>query len=127
MKMFDTQPKAGMPVRHSTFFKALVRMARAWESLKVHNGHVNWSNGMPTIVVDTSGDAAAGGLTIDYCYVGAQKVTIPAQTTDFLKITFGSSPSASWVAAMPETQDSDAVVFDVTKNRIYLSGEFGSG
>jgi hypothetical protein len=68
-----------------------------------------------------------GGVTYDYCYVGTTKVTIPTKTTDFLKIKFGSSPSASWVAAMPETQDSDAVVFDVTKNRIYLSGEFGSG
>lgn len=52
MKIFDTQPKPGMPVRHGTFYKALVRMARAWEQLRVHNGHVDWSNGMPTIVVD---------------------------------------------------------------------------
>lgn len=67
------------------------------------------------------------GITVDYCFVGAIKVTIPAKTTNFLKITLGASPAASWVAAMPETQDGDSVVFDVTKNRIYLSGEFGGG
>jgi len=54
MKIFDTQPKPGMPVRHSTFYKAIVRMAKAWEKLSVHNGHVDWSNGMPTIVVDSA-------------------------------------------------------------------------
>jgi len=41
-----------MPVRSGIFFRALVRMARAWEKLAVHNGHVDWSNGMPTIVMD---------------------------------------------------------------------------
>ena len=55
MKIFDTQPKTGMPVRSGIFFRALVRMARAWETLKVHNGHVDWSAGMPTIVVDGAG------------------------------------------------------------------------
>ena len=62
MKIFDTQPKPGMPIRHGTFFKAFVRMAKAWEQLRVHNGHVDWSNGMPTIVVD----GAAGGGDMDY-------------------------------------------------------------
>ena len=60
MKMFDTKPKPGMPVRHSTFFNALVRMAKAWETLKIYNGHVDWSNGMPTIVVDSG----AAGLDV---------------------------------------------------------------
>jgi len=68
-----------------------------------------------------------GGLTTDYCFVGAIKVTIPTKTTNFLKITLGASPSASWVAAMPVTQDADSVVYEVGKNRIYLSGEFGGG
>ena len=52
MKIFDTQPKNKMPVSHPAFYKAIVRMARAWEKLKIYNGHVDWSNGMPTIVVD---------------------------------------------------------------------------
>ena len=68
-----------------------------------------------------------GGYTLDYCIVGNQKVTIPERTTDFLQILFGSSPSASWVAAMPETQPSNGVVIDVTKNRLYFTGEFGNG
>ena len=68
-----------------------------------------------------------GGYTLDYCIVGNQKVTISERTTDFLQILFGSSPSASWVAAMPETQPSNGVVIDVTKNRLYFTGEFGNG
>jgi len=47
-----------MPVRAKVFFTALLRMARAWEYLSVYNGHVDWSNGIPTIVVDS----AAGGV-----------------------------------------------------------------
>lgn len=72
------------------------------------------------------GAGGVGGITDDYCFVGTTKVTIP-QTgkTDFLKITLGASPSASWVAAMVDTQASNSVVFEVNKNRIYLSGEFG--
>jgi hypothetical protein len=32
-------------------------MARAWEKLAVHNGHVSWSNGIPTVVVDAGGSS----------------------------------------------------------------------
>jgi len=66
MKIFDTTPKSGMPVRSGIFFRALLRMARAWEMLAVHNGHVDWSNGMPTIVVDetdTEGIDVEGSAT----------------------------------------------------------------
>jgi hypothetical protein len=89
MKMFDTQPKAGMPVRHSTFFKALLRMARAWETLKVHNGHVSWSGGMPTIVVDTSGDdAAAAGLDLSKAALG-YKIDPAGDDPDLVRIYAG--------------------------------------
>ena len=52
MKIFDTPPREGMPVRHPSFFKALTRMAKAWETLCVDNGHVSWSNGVPKIIID---------------------------------------------------------------------------
>lgn len=68
-----------------------------------------------------------GGLTLDYCIIGRRQVIIPAQTTDFLQILFGESPSVSWVSAMPTTQPSNGVVIDVTKNRLYFTGEFGDG
>ena len=61
------------------------------------------------------------GLDYDYVFVGAKKVSVPARTTNFLKIMLDGS-GCSWVAAMPETQDEDAEVRDVTKNRIYLTG-----
>lgn len=64
----------------------------------------------------------SAGLDYDYVFVGTKKVTPPAKTSDFLKIMLDGS-ACSWVSAMPETQDADAVVIDVTKNRIYLSGE----
>lgn len=65
-----------------------------------------------------------GGITYDYLFVGSKKITPPERTTDFLKVNLDGSGS-SWVAAMPETQDEDAVVIDVTKNRIYINGAFG--
>ena len=52
MRIFDTKPKPGMPVSHRAFFQAFLRMAKAWEKLEVANGHVDWTNGMPTIVVN---------------------------------------------------------------------------
>jgi len=68
MKIFDTTPKPGTPIRHNMFFTAFLRMARAWEKLAVHNGHVDWSNGMPTIVVDATGGDS--GLDLSKCALG---------------------------------------------------------
>jgi len=63
MKILDTKPEPGMPIRHSTFYKAIIRMAKAWEKLSVDNGHVDWSNGIPTIVTD---DEDGAGVATDY-------------------------------------------------------------
>ena len=72
----------------------------------------------------TETSVETSGITTDYLFDGITKVTIPEKTTDFLKITKGNPATASWVAAMPDTQDADSVVIDVTKNRIYLHGFF---
>ena len=61
------------------------------------------------------------GLDYDYYFVGTKKVTPPAKTTNFLKCPHNGD-AATWVAAMPETQDTDSTVFDVRKNRIYIIG-----
>ena len=71
--------------------------------------------------------AAKGGLDYDYLYVGGKKLTPPLKTTNFLKVYLDGTTTPEWVAAMPETQDSDAEVFDVRKNRIHLPGNFGGG
>jgi len=76
------------------------------------------------VQVEPEYSGGGGGLTTDYMFDGKTKVTIPEKTTDFLKITKGNPATASWVAAMPETQGDDSVVIDVTKNRIYLHGFF---
>lgn len=49
-------------------------------------------------------------------WIGGKKITVPTTgTTQYLKITFGSSPSACWVDAMPEDMDSDSEVFDINE------------
>jgi len=66
-----------------------------------------------------------GGLdyTLDYCIVGQNQVTIPAKTTNFLQVLFDTL-TASWVGSMPTTQPANGVVIDVTKQRLYFSGNF---
>jgi len=77
-----------------------------------------------------SGDGSSGDgkITTDYVFVGGNKLTIPQTgTTDFLKVYLNGGTPPAWVGAMPTTQDSDAVVYDVTKNRIQLPGNMGGG
>jgi len=68
-----------------------------------------------------SRDDASYGLDYDYGFVGTKKITPPARTTNFLKV-WHNGDTPEWVGAMPETQDTNATVYDVTKNRIYLPG-----
>ena len=128
MKIFDTTPKAGMPVRSGIFFRALLRMARAWEMLAVHNGHVDWSNGMPTIVVDETESIAHFSGNV---WVGGKKLTVPTTgVTQYLSVPLNGTSSCSWVAAMPESQmDSDVEIFDISRTAgdIHIPGEFGGG
>ena len=60
-------------------------------------------------------------------WIGGKKVNVPTRTTNYLKITFGTTPSASWVAAMPETMDSDSEVFDInqTAGDLHLPASMG--
>ena len=83
-----------------------------------HPRRMDWGGG-------GSGD---GKITTDYVFVGGNKLTIP-QTgkTDYLKVYLDGVTPPAWVEAMPATQDSDAVVYDVTKNRIQLPGNMGGG
>ena len=118
MKIFDTPPKPGMPIGHRIFFRALLRMARAWEKLSVHNGHVDWSGGIPTIVVDSG--SAAGGMDTDHVYVGGKTYTPGEKTTDFLQVN--ADGSSSWVAAISDPMPTGSEQFDVTKNHIHITG-----
>jgi len=117
MKIFDTPPKPGMPIGHRIFFRALLRMARAWEKLSVHNGHVDWSGGIPTIVVDTG---AAGGQDYDKIYVGGRTYTPGARTDKILQI--GANGSSSWVAAITNPMPTGYEQYDVDKNHIHITG-----
>lgn len=138
MKIFDTQPKPGMPVRHGAFYRAIVRMAKAWETLAVDGGHVSWSGGKPTIVVDGGGAGETGGM--DYSefafgftisgavvslnagevHIGSKSIydvsaTERTLTADhqylWVEFLIGASTSPAW--ALPNTQrpKSDAVTY----------------
>jgi len=128
MKIFDTTPKTGMPVRSGIFFRALLRMARAWETLAVHNGHVDWSNGMPTIVMDETESIAHFSGNV---WVGGKKLTVPtAGVTQYLSVPLDGTSACSWVEAMPESQmDSNVEIFDTSRTAgdIHLPANFGGG
>lgn len=127
MKIFDTQPKPGMPVRHGAFYRAITRMARAWEGLAVDGGHVSWSGGKPTIVIDGDGGGEAGHWATDYVFVGGKKLTIPENGSgySYLKVYLDGTTAPEWVETLPDEQSEDYEVFDmVSLPHIHLPGNF---
>lgn len=121
MKIFDTPPKPGMPVRHSTFFNAIARMGRAWETLKIHNGHLDWSNGMPTIVVDDGG-SGSGGIDTDKIYVGGIEYTPGANPNNYDFIQVFADGSSSFIPAMISPMPTGSEIYQLSKNHIHISG-----
>jgi hypothetical protein len=78
----------------------------------------------PEIEIDNTTRFGGGGYTLDYAIWGQAQVAIPSpQTTNFLQI-LGDTLTASWVGSMPTTQPANGVVIDVTKQRLYFSGNF---
>jgi len=120
MKIFDTTPKPGMPIRHSTFYKAIVRMARAWEKLSVHNGHVDWTNGMPTIVLDSA--PSGSGVDYDKVYIGGIEYTPGANTNDYDFIQIGADGSSSYIPAMISPMPTGYEIYNIRKNHIHITG-----
>lgn len=54
MKFFDTEFAAGSPISTKGFAKALNGIAKAWETLSVYGGRVDWSpDGRPKIIMDS--------------------------------------------------------------------------
>ena len=122
MKFFDTQPKPGMPVRHSTVYRAIVRMVKAWEKLAVYNGHVDWSNGMPTIVMDQGVAGGGGGTDYDKVYIGGIEYTPGANANDYDFIQIGADGSSSWIPAMISPMPTGYEIYNIRKNHIHISG-----
>ena len=53
MKFFNSPFKKGMPISSEGFAKALMAMDKAWETLSVYGGRVDWSgDGRPKIIMD---------------------------------------------------------------------------
>ena len=122
MKMFDTKPKPGMPISHRDFFQAFLRMAKAWEKLEVHNGHVDWSNGMPTIVLDSAAGTGTGGIDYDKIYIGGIEYTPGANTNDYDFIQIGADGSSSWIVAMISPMPTGYEIYNIRKNHIHITG-----
>lgn len=83
-----------------------------------------WGNIDPDDVWTLGG---AGGLAYDYVYVGGKRFAVPEKTSNYLKVYLDGTTAPEWVSAMPETPDSNAEVFDVTKNRIHVPANFAGG
>jgi hypothetical protein len=115
MKIFETKPKPGTPVRHKMFYNAFLRMAKAWENLAVHNGHVDWSSGIPTIVVD---QASSGGVDFTQfafgCSVSEATVTVQAG-----KVRHGTEE--------PIEVESVDVTITADQTWVWIEYEYGSG
>ena len=60
MRIFDRPIREGMPLSFRGLVSGLRRMARAWETLSVHNGHVDWHAGKPKIIFDAAGPYQPG-------------------------------------------------------------------
>ena len=60
MRIFDRPIREGMPLSFRGLVEGLRRMARAWETLSVHNGHVDWHAGKPKIIFDAAGPYEPG-------------------------------------------------------------------
>ena len=58
-KFFANTPKTGDPIAKRGLARALAAMDHAWATLDVLGGHVDWSHGSPTIVVEAGG---SGGV-----------------------------------------------------------------
>ena len=96
-----------MPIGHRIFFRAFTRMARAWEKLAVHNGHVDWSNGIPTIVVDSVEDS---DIKMDYsgCAFGFQ-INPDGDDPDLVRILAGQVEGKSLAQTDITVQDNDSI------------------
>ncbi len=53
-QFFKVIPKAGIPLAVPGIAEGLAAMAYALERMNVSGGHVNWANGIPTIVAGSS-------------------------------------------------------------------------
>lgn len=52
MAIFSKRPAPGLPLSLQGVADGLNKMAKAWETLDVFNGRVEWANGSPLIIVD---------------------------------------------------------------------------
>ncbi len=85
MRFFKKAIKAGAPVSSFDMANGLTGIDTALDKMSVHNGHVDWSSGIPKIVFygDTSGgvpDPPEG--TADWIYAGVIRKATAADVAE---------------------------------------------
>lgn len=92
MRFFRKRPIRGGSIREGGFAAGVGMMARALERMTVHNGQVQWLNGIPKIIMDETGPSAEDIL--------------PKPTAQYQVVTTlnGTTWVADWVraASIPE-------------------------
>jgi hypothetical protein len=63
IRIFPQMPQKGMPISMRGIAEGLRAMAKAWETLSVEDGTVQWNSGSPRIVFtgDTESDSSGTG------------------------------------------------------------------
>jgi hypothetical protein len=51
-RFFPMGIKIGDPISKRGLVEALIKMSTALDAMSVHNGHVDWTNDTPKIVID---------------------------------------------------------------------------
>ena len=123
MKIFDTPPKAGIRIGHKMFFHAFLRMAKAWDNLSVNDGHVDWSNGIPTIVLDEGGESGEGG-GVDYSdFAFGFTLNPDGDNTAEIGINAGKVRHGT---RTPVSVTSDKIVIGTDQTWVFVAYTFGS-
>jgi len=119
---FKKTPKKGEPLSLSGVAAGLAGMAKALEKMEVHNGKVDWSNGIPRIIVEKAATGTYGGpfpITITpgatytagfgagYLMIQGYGLNEYAATTTDINITI-----AGWVVAKVTRSDTSTIAFE---------------
>ena len=51
-RFFPRGIRPGDPISRKGMVEALIKMANALDKMTVHNGHVDWNNDIPKIILD---------------------------------------------------------------------------
>lgn len=116
MVFFKQLPKEGNPLAMKGLAEGLRKIERALQRMEVHNGKIEWNDGIPKIIVNSAG--GGGTAALGKIKVGGVNMTIPAypetEATDkwCIRVPFDGS-ALSWVDwDMTDPDPADARMID---------------